>query len=105
MTDDPKCVAGCISFYGGERKHHKDCPYYAESLTKLNADRIEALEAEVSKAREEGRRAGLEEAFDKVESLSYDWGEDGCSYLDRDEALTEIRALIDKPGDAQKEGE
>jgi hypothetical protein len=44
MTDDPKCVAGCIVFYGGERKHHKDCPYYPESLTKVNADRIEALE-------------------------------------------------------------
>lgn len=94
MTDDPKCVAGCISFYGGERKHHKDCPYYAESLTKLNADRIEALEAEVSKAREEGRRAGLEEALAKIS---------GCDRVS--EVGPAIRALIDKPGDAQKEGE
>lgn len=43
MSDDPKCVAGCVSFYGGEKKHHKDCPYYPESLTKFNADRIEEL--------------------------------------------------------------
>lgn len=46
MTDDPKCEPGCISYYGGEKKHHRDCPYYPESLTKLNADRIEALLAE-----------------------------------------------------------
>ena len=46
IGDDPKCEAGCISYYGGEKKHHKDCPYYPESLTKLNADRIRALLAE-----------------------------------------------------------
>lgn len=46
MTDDPKCEPGCTSYYGGEKKHHRDCPYYPESLTKLNADRIEALLAE-----------------------------------------------------------
>lgn len=99
MTDDPKCVAGCISFYGGERKHHKDCPYYAESLTKLNADRIEALEAEVSKAREEGRRAGVKEAMRvaRVHNLGRDYE---CSQRQIDA----IHALIDKPGDAQKEG-
>ena len=39
MTYDPKCEPGCISYYGGEKKHHRDCPYYPESLTKLNADR------------------------------------------------------------------
>lgn len=32
---DPKCEAGCISFDGGEKKHHRDCAYYPESLTKL----------------------------------------------------------------------
>jgi len=46
MTDDPKCEPGCISYYGGEKKHHRDCPYYPESLTKLNTDRIETLLAE-----------------------------------------------------------
>ena len=51
MSDDPKCVAGCVPFYGGEKRHHKDCPYYPESLTKLNADRIEELEAEVARLR------------------------------------------------------
>jgi len=50
MSDDPKCVAGCVPFYGGEKRHHKDCPYYPESLTKLNADRIEELEAKLAKA-------------------------------------------------------
>ena len=50
MSDDPKCVAGCVPFYGGEKRHHKDCPYYPESLTKLNADRIEELEAKLAMA-------------------------------------------------------
>jgi hypothetical protein len=66
MTADPKCEAGCISYYGGEKKHHRDCPYYPESLTKLNADRIEAqlaerdaLEAENQRLREAGRLLSL----------------------------------------------
>jgi len=56
MTDDPKCEAGCISYYGGEKKHHRDCPYYPESLTKLNADRIEALLAERDALEAENQR-------------------------------------------------
>ena len=43
IGDDPKCEAGCISYYGGEKKHHRDCPYSPERLTQLHADRIEAL--------------------------------------------------------------
>ena len=50
MSDGVKCVAGCASFYAGEKRHHKDCPHYPESLTKANADRIEELEAKLSKA-------------------------------------------------------
>jgi hypothetical protein len=46
MSDDLKCVSGCVAFYGGEKRHHKDCPHYPESLTKVNADRIDALIAE-----------------------------------------------------------
>jgi hypothetical protein len=56
MTDDPKCESGCISYYGGEKKHHRDCPYYPESLTKLNADRIEALLAERDALKAENQR-------------------------------------------------
>ena len=33
-----KCVAGCKHFTGGEVKHHKDCPYYPESLSKMYDD-------------------------------------------------------------------
>lgn len=29
-----KCVAGCMNYTGGEKKHHPDCPFYPESLTK-----------------------------------------------------------------------
>lgn len=33
--DEAKCVAGCQHFDLGERRHHKDCIYYPESLSKL----------------------------------------------------------------------
>lgn len=36
--ENPKCVTGCINFYGGEIKHHPSCPYYPESLSKLFDD-------------------------------------------------------------------
>jgi hypothetical protein len=39
-----ECVAGCKAFDGGERKHHKDCPHYPESLSKISDDHKEALE-------------------------------------------------------------
>ena len=40
-----KCVAGCKHFTGGEIKHHKDCPYYPESFSKMYDD----LEEKVKK--------------------------------------------------------
>ena len=67
IGDDPKCEAGCISYYGGEKKHHKDCPYYPESLTKLNADRIEALLAERDSLREEAEGAHAVIAVERAE--------------------------------------
>jgi hypothetical protein len=33
MNREKECVAGCKTFTGGEVKHHKDCPYYQESLS------------------------------------------------------------------------
>ena len=48
MTDK-RCVAGCMTFDGGERKHHRDCPFYPESLTKLWHDREAELEAEIKR--------------------------------------------------------
>lgn len=33
-----QCIAGCKVFDGGERKHHPDCPFYPESLTKIYHD-------------------------------------------------------------------
>ena len=43
-----KCVSGCQSFDGGEKKHHKDCPFYPQSLSKKYDD----LEKENQKLRE-----------------------------------------------------
>jgi hypothetical protein len=38
VMNEPKCIAGCKHFTGGEVKHHKDCPYYSESLSKMYDD-------------------------------------------------------------------
>ena len=43
-----KCVAGCKHFTGGEIKHHKDCPYYPQSFSKMYDD----LEEKVKKINE-----------------------------------------------------
>ena len=45
MSFDPKCEAGCISFDGGEKKHHRDCVHYLESQTKLLSDALAENEA------------------------------------------------------------
>ena len=29
------CVTGCKRYYGGEVKHHKDCPYYEGSISQI----------------------------------------------------------------------
>jgi len=72
MTDDPKCEPGCISYYGGEKKNHRDCPYYPESLTKLNADRIEALLAERDALEAENQRL-REEADTQTRDRAQRW--------------------------------
>lgn len=38
-----KCVTGCKSFEGGEIKHHKDCPYYKNSMSEL-LDKLQIYE-------------------------------------------------------------
>jgi hypothetical protein len=40
MTEarEERCEAGCISYDGGERRHHPDCVFYPESFTKLHDD-------------------------------------------------------------------
>lgn len=30
-----KCVTGCKHFTGGEIKHHKDCPFYPDSMSQI----------------------------------------------------------------------
>ena len=52
-----QCVPGCKHFDGGEVKHHRDCPHYPESLTKVwhdleaeYLDKIDGLESDLSSA-------------------------------------------------------
>ena len=40
-----ECVAGCISFKGGEIYHHKDCPYYEDSFSKMYNDLKSKIES------------------------------------------------------------
>ncbi len=39
-----KCVAGCKVFTGDEIQHHKDCPYYPESRSKMYDDLLATVE-------------------------------------------------------------
>ena len=48
-----KCEAGCKVFTGGEIRHHPDCVYYPESLSKMYDDkdkRIAELEVRLTEA-------------------------------------------------------
>ncbi len=49
-----KCVTGCNYFDGGEVMHHKDCPYYPESLTKIYDDK-DALNTKLLEALKQAR--------------------------------------------------
>lgn len=42
---EEECVAGCKSFTGGEIKHHKNCPFYPQSLTRM----YDEMETELAK--------------------------------------------------------
>ena len=46
-----KCETGCQRYDGDEAKHLPTYPYYPESLTKLNDDKIKELEAELEAER------------------------------------------------------
>ena len=35
MEKIKSCIAGCQHFTGGEVYHHKDCPHYPESFSKM----------------------------------------------------------------------
>ena len=46
---DQRCEAGCMAFDGGEKKHHRDCVHYPESLTKLWHDTEAELRGEINR--------------------------------------------------------
>lgn len=77
MTEQPICVPGCLRFDGGETKHHPSCPFYPESLTKWNADRIAALESE-----NERLRKGLERIAAAQPRLDYVCISPGTAFTD-----------------------
>lgn len=51
LKEEKKCVAGCMHFTGGELRHHKDCPYYSESLS----EEMDRLRESLQKAQEENK--------------------------------------------------
>lgn len=66
--------------------------------------RVDLHQQDLDAAREEGRRAGLEEAAKAVEILKGQCVDRHVKIWAENRAEA-IRALIDKPGDAQKQGE
>lgn len=43
-----KCATGCIYFYGGDVKHHKDCPFYKGSFTEMYDNLVEKIKSETA---------------------------------------------------------
>jgi len=35
VVEEHDCVAGCQRYTGGEVRHHKDCPHYANSFSQM----------------------------------------------------------------------
>jgi hypothetical protein len=61
-VSEKQCVAGCKVFTGGERKHHRDCPYYPESLTKIWHDTEADYLSEIARLTQENERMRRENA-------------------------------------------
>jgi len=77
IIKEPECVAGCMSYYGGEVKHHKDCPYYPESISKMYDD----LQKKVDNSRY---------LLDEIKEIAF-------SDYSLFERIGEIKALFDTP--------
>lgn len=73
VTEDRKerCEAGCVAYHGGERRHHPDCVFYPESLTKSHDDLARAhAELRAQNARlQAALDAALAERRDRGEGL------------------------------------
>jgi len=52
-SDEGKCETGCKTFTGNETKHHVDCVFYPQSLSKI----YDESHSEISKLRELLERA------------------------------------------------
>ena len=63
-----QCETGCMRFDGGEVKHHRNCPYYPESLTKMWHDREAELEAEINRLTRS--MSQMREDFRRIEMLA-----------------------------------
>ena len=96
MTDLVKRLRDWQHVYPEDQDKHEG------HLYEVAADRIEEFEAEVAKAREEGRRAGLEEAARAIADLEDDYGE-FAAIVALDRAHKNIRALAQASAQAGEE--
>ncbi len=60
----PKCETGCMHYTGGEIKHHEECVYYPDSLTRMNETRISNLEQKLADS--QAREARYKEALEHI---------------------------------------
>lgn len=106
MSDNSKCETGCQVFTGGEIRHHKDCVYYPDSLTKMTDDLRAQLE-QTQKERDAFQKAAnsnlshrlsvearLRIATEALESIAY-WKSDArvcCFPVDCHEVLAKLKA-------------
>lgn len=67
---DVKCVAGCKKYHGGEIKHHKDCPFYPESLSEYYDKRVCFTPAELEERDKEMKAEWKNELIYLFEDVS-----------------------------------
>lgn len=96
-----QCVAGCKYFTGGEIKHHEECPYYPESLSKMYNDlkiKLESFDVEniQNQAKKDLLTAYYVAIFERnmsVEDIMQSIEADR-QFLDGEIVLAEVRSVL-----------
>jgi len=72
VQEEENCIPGCVPFDGGERRHHKDCVHYPESLTRI----YDRKDAELKRLRHMVRQmAGMADKGTNAPNAAHRWCE------------------------------
>lgn len=71
---EDKCVAGCKRFTGGEVRHHKHCPFYPDSLSKMYDEMKQKDCSNRQKLLDDFAKAAMQSL---ISNPAYDYADDG----------------------------